>query len=155
MFQEGKRLLKTLSIPLLVGVVAGFFTKDGMQIFESMTKPPLSPSAVVFPIVWTILYLFMGISSYIVAGKDGREGEKALTLYGYQLIVNFLWPVFFFSFEWYFFSLLWLLFLWFLVLKMIFAFYQVFPAAAYLNIPYLIWLTFAAYLNAGVWILNR
>ena len=84
-----------------------------------------------------------------------EEIRKALTIYGYQLVVNFLWPTFFFNFGWYFFSFLWLVLLWVLVLIMILRFKDISKVAAYMNIPYLIWLTFAGYLNLGIWLLNR
>ena len=154
MFQKIKPMVKAIAIPLLVGVLSGFLTKGAMELFQGMTKPPLSPPGWLFPVVWSILYILMGISSFLIYRSDSENKEEALSLYLYQLLVNFLWPVFFFSFGWYFFSLLWLLLLWFLVVKMISVFYKISPAAALLNIPYLLWLTFAAYLNAGVWLLN-
>lgn len=154
MFQKIKSMLKAVAIPLLAGVLSGFLTKDAMELFQSMTKPPFSPPGWLFPVVWSILYILMGISSFLIYRSNSENKEEALSLYLYQLLVNFLWPVFFFSFGWYFFSLLWLLLLWFLVVKMISVFYKISPAAALLNIPYLLWLTFAAYLNAGVWLLN-
>ena len=86
--------------------------------------------------------------------KEDSEKNKALTIYGYQLLVNFLWPVFFFHFQWYFFAFLWLVLLWVLVAKMILEFGEISKAAALLNIPYLLWLSFAGYLNLGVWLLN-
>lgn len=154
MFQNVKSLVKAIALPLLVGFVSGFLTKDAMKLFETMVQPPLSPPGWLFPVVWTILYALMGISSWLIARRESEKKEEALSLYSYQLIVNFLWPVFFFSFGWYFFALLWLILLWVLVLKMILTFYQISPVAAWLNIPYLLWLTFAAYLNIGIWLLN-
>jgi len=152
-----KLLIKSIALPLLVGIVAGLLTRTAMQDFAVLNQPPLSPPGWLFPVVWTILYIFMGISSYLIQTSDASAEAKsnALLLYHYQLIVNFLWPIFFFNFGWYLFSLVWLLLLWILVFFMIRRFYEVSKPAAYLNIPYLIWLTFAAYLNAGVWWLNR
>ena len=154
MLPKKQSLIKAIIIPLLVGALSGFLTKDAVKIFETMMKPPLSPPGWLFPVVWTILYVLMGVSSWLIYQSNKKEKEDALSLYGYQLIVNFLWPVFFFSFQWYFFSFLWLLFLWGLVIKMIRSFYESSPLAAYMNIPYLIWLSFAAYLNLAVWLLN-
>ncbi len=150
-------LIKSIALPLLVGAVAGFLTRNAMQDFQMLTKPPLSPPGWLFPVVWTILYILMGISAYLIKVSDAPEDviDDALTLYRYQLIVNFLWPVFFFSFGWYLFALIWLILLWVLVLMMIKLFSKISKPAAYLNIPYLIWLTFAAYLNLGIWLLNR
>ena len=155
---KGKRLLlvQCILVPLLVGVVASLITGGGMDQDETIVKPPLSPPAWLFPVVWTILYIMMGISSYLILTSNAAKEQKdsAMMLYWYQLAVNFLWPTFFFNFEWYFFSLLWLLLLWGLVLLMILTFYKIDKRAAWLNIPYLLWLTFAAYLNAMVWWLN-
>lgn len=150
-------LIKSIALPLLVGAVAGFLTRNAMKDFEALNQPPLSPPGWIFPIVWTILYVLMGISAYLIKVADAPEEEidDALTLYRYQLIVNFLWPVFFFNFGWYLLAFVWLILLWILVIMMIKMFSKISKPAAYLNIPYLLWLTFAAYLNFGVWWLNR
>ena len=153
-----KRLLFIcIAIPLIVGVIAGLITRNSMELFAMVERPPLAPPAWLFPVAWTILYTLMGVSSYIILTADASQDEinKAMKLYAYQLVVNFLWPTFFFNFEWYFFSFLWLIFLWVLVFLMIRSFYEINKAAAYLNVPYLVWLTFAGYLNAGIWLLNR
>lgn len=152
-----KPLLISIAIPLLVGGIAGFLTRTGIQVFATLPKPPLSPPAIVFPLVWTILYTLMGISSYLIWSKDDGSvtASKAKSLYFYQLVVNFLWPIFFFNFQWYFFSFLWILLLWYLVANMIKRFSAIAKVAAYINIPYLIWLTFATYLNFGILLLNH
>ena len=153
-----KRLLFIcIAIPLIVGAVSALLTQNSMETFQIIEQPPLSPPAWLFPVVWTILYTVMGISSYLIlqSGEDREEIRKALTIYAYQLVVNFLWPTFFFNFGWYFFSFLWLVLLWVLVLIMILRFKDISKLAAYMNIPYLVWLTFAGYLNLGIWILNR
>jgi len=153
-----KRLLFIcIAIPVIVGVIAGLITQNSMEMFATVEKPPLAPPAWLFPVIWTILYILMGISSYIVLTSGARQEEinNAIKLYVYQLAVNFLWPTFFFNFEWYLFSFLWLLILWVLVFLMIRNFYEINKMAAYLNVPYLVWLTFAGYLNAGIWLLNR
>lgn len=163
-----KILVIFILIPLAVGTLAGLLTRDGMEVFSSLNKPPLSPPVWLFPVVWTVLYFLMGVSSYLIYNSDTKEkrilqskntGEKveknqALTIYGYQLLVNFLWPVFFFLFQWYFFAFLWLGLLWGLVAKMILEFGRIRQSAAFLNVPYLLWLSFAGYLNLGVWLLN-
>ena len=159
---DWKSLIISIVIPLTVGAVAGLLTMGGMEAFANLNKPPLSPPAWLFPVVWTLLYILMGISSYLIYvsepgdknTKENNEKNVALSTYGYQLVVNFLWPVFFFNFQWYFFALLWLLLLWILVAKMILEFGTIVRAAAFLNIPYLLWLSFAGYLNLGIWILN-
>ena len=153
-----KRLLfLCIAIPLLIGLVSGVITSNSMELFAMVDKPPLAPPAWLFPLVWTILYTLMGISSYIILTSDASQEEinSAIKIYAYQLIVNFLWPTFFFNFGWYFFSFLWLIRLWVLVFVMIRKFYDINKIAAYLNVPYLVWLTFAGYLNAGIWLRNR
>ena len=155
--QVNKGLLaKCIAIPLLVGGLASFLTRGGMDVFMQLNQPPLSPPGWVFGVVWTILYILMGVSCYLViqSGAEEEEINTALSVYVYQLIVNFLWPTFFFNFGWFFFAFLWLVLLWVLVFIMIRRFYNISKLAGILQIPYLIWLTFAAYLNLGVWFLN-
>ena len=151
MKKNWKTLLICILIPLAVGTVAGLLTKGGMEQFQELNRPMLAPPAWLFPVVWTILYILMGASSYLILDQKG----KALTIYGYQLLVNFLWPVFFFNFGWFGFSYLWLILLWILVAKMIWEFDKISLTAALLNIPYLLWLSFAGYLNLTIWLLNR
>lgn len=154
---DWKALIICIVIPLFVGGLAGFLTRNAMESFEALNQPPLSPPGWLFPVVWTILYLLMGISSYLILQSDAPEEQivKALQLYLYQLVVNFLWPIFFFLLGWYLFAFFWLLLLWIMVIVMIKRFAEISKVAAYLNIPYILWLTFAAYLNLGVWWLNR
>ena len=151
------KLLRYTAIPLIVGAVAALLTSESMTTFSQLEKPTLSPPGWLFPVVWTILYTLMGISAYLIGTSKIApiERAKALTLYTYQLTVNFLWSIFFFNFEWYFFSFLWIILLWLLVFLMIRSFYKINKTAAYLNIPYLLWITFAAYLNFGIWVLNK
>lgn len=149
-------LAKCIAIPLLVGVASAVLSGGGMQTFASLNQPPLSPPGWLFPVVWTILYILMGIASYLVitARSSPETKEKALIVYGYQLVVNFLWPVFFFDFGWYLFSFLWLVLLWIMILVMMLRFYRISKPAGILIIPYLLWVTFAGYLNLAIWILN-
>jgi tryptophan-rich sensory protein len=149
-------LLIAVAIPLLVGAVAGLLTRNSMQVFEGLQQPPFAPPGVLFPIVWTILYALMGIASYLIytSGKDPEEVSSALAVYGVQLVVNFLWPIVFFRFGWYTFAFFWLILLWVLVIYTILLFYRISKPAAWLMVPYLIWLTYAAYLNLGIVLLN-
>lgn len=151
-----KLLIKCIAVPLLVGIVAALISGGGMETYGELNQPPLAPPGWLFPIVWTVLYTLMGIASYLVltSGGDTKEIRKAITVYAYQLIVNFLWPTFFFNFGWYLFAFIWLVLLWVLVLIMIIQFYQLSGPAAYLMIPYLLWITFAGYLNLAIWWLN-
>lgn len=140
-----------------VGGLSGWLTREGSKVFnETAVQPPLSPPSIVFPIVWGILYALMGFSAARVwLSPPSRERSKGLNLFITQLVVNFFWSLIFFNAQAYGFAFLWLLLLWVLVLGMILTFRNVDPLAAALQIPYLIWLTFAAYLNLGVWYLNR
>ena len=155
MIKNLRLLIVCVAIPLVLGLVSSLITGNSMEVFAEVNKPALSPPAWLFPVVWTILYTLMGISSYLILTSDkGGMKVQAIRLYNYQLIVNLLWPTFFFNLGWYFFSFLWLILLWILVLLMILKFKEISKLAAYLNIPYIIWLTFAGYLNLTIWLLN-
>ena len=149
-------LFVCIMIPITIGSIAAVITRDGMESYQMMRQPMLAPPAWLFPVVWTVLYILMGISSYriMIADVDKKQKEQAILLYEYQLAVNFLWPTFFFHFEWYLFSFFWLILLWILVFLMIWSFWKIDKWAAILNLPYLVWLTFAGYLNLAIWWLN-
>lgn len=151
-----KPLIAALALPLAVGGLSALFTSEKMKSFGMLEQPPLSPPAWLFPVAWTILYLLMGWASYLVytSGKDPARVFGALTVYGIQLFFNFFWSIFFFNLEWYLVALIWLIALWLLILYTAILFYRINRMAGYLMIPYLIWVTFAAYLNAGIYILN-
>ena len=140
-----------------VGGLSGWLTREGSKNFNEIAlQPPLSPPAIVFPIVWGILYALMGISAArIRLSSPSPEKNKSQNLFIAQLILNFFWSLIFFNARAYGLAFLWLLLLWDVVLAMILQFRRVDPLAAKLQIPYLLWLTFAAYLNLGVWYLNR
>ena len=144
-------------IALVVGTLSGLLSMEGMKIYEAaVTKPALTPPGWLFPVVWTGLYALMGISAakiWLTPESLGRS--KGLNLYVAQLIVNFFWSLIFFNLQAFGFAAIWLLLLWGLVALMILEFYKIDKKAAILQIPYLIWLTFAAYLNIAVWILNK
>ena len=149
-------LLSAIAIPLAVGALAALLSRGSMEIFASLEKPPLAPPGWLFPVAWTILYIAMGIASYFVATSGGSREliRNALTVYGLQLLVNFCWPLLFFVFRLYRFSFAWLVLLWILILITIIRFHRLSKPAAYLLIPYLVWVTYAGYLNLGVAILN-
>ena len=107
------------------------------------------------PVVWSILFILMGISAYLIYMEGGEKRRGALIIYGVQLAANFVWPILFFQMQAFLLSFIWLALLWLLVLIMIIAFYRIKPLAAYLQIPYLVWLTFAGYLNLAIYLLNR
>lgn len=140
-----------------VGGLSGWLTREGTKIFsETALQPPLSPPAMVFPIVWGILYALMGIGAARISTQPySKERSKGLNLFITQLVINFFWSLIFFNAKAYGFAFLWLLLLLGLVLWMTLTFRKADKLAAILQIPYLLWLTFAAYLNFWVWILNR
>ena len=143
-------------IAIGVGALSAFITRDYMNIYQIIQSPPLAPPSVVFPVVWTILYALMGIGSAIIYTECGGtyECSGALRVYALQLAVNFFWSIIFFRWRMYFFAFLWLLLLIALVAVMIIRFWRIKPVAGYLQIPYIAWLIFAAYLNFAIFILN-
>ena len=146
----------SIVIALVVGGLSALLTNMGMDQYRLAEKPALTPPEIVFPIVWSILFVLMGISAARVwIASEERQRNGGLLLYLIQLVVNFFWSVIFFNFQAYGFAFFWLLFLWLLVLLMIISFSKTDKIAAYLQIPYLLWLTFAAYLNFMVWMLNK
>ena len=139
-----------------VGALSGWLTREGVKVYEqTVTQPPLSPPGWVFPIVWAILFALMGVGAariYLAPASNNRS--RGLLLFLVQLAFNFLWSIVFFNLQAYFFALVWLLALWALILWMILAFRRVDKPAAWLQVPYLLWVTFAGYLNLGVALLN-
>lgn len=150
-----KTLIIALAIPLLVGGLAALLS-GGMDSFSALNKPPLSPPGWLFPVVWTILYLAMGFASYLVVTANAPTYKKnsALLAYAAQLFFNFFWPIIFFAWEAYLVAFIWLVILWVLILITIVRFYAVSKPAAYLMVPYLLWVTFAGYLNLAIYLLN-
>ena len=147
------RLLICIFIPLAGGGLAALFS-GGMSLYETLTLPPLSPPGWVFPVVWTILYLLMGIAAYIISDPRICNNDVALRYYYAQLAINFLWPIVFFRFKWFVASCVIILILLILELATYFEFRRLDHTAAKLLIPYLIWTAFAAYLTIGVTVLN-
>lgn len=139
-----------------VGAFSGWLSRGGAELYaQQINKPPLSPPGIVFPIVWAVLYALMGYSASVIDRSPTSEARtRGMVLYLVQLGFNFFWSLIFFNGQWYGFAFLWLVALWVLVFAMIRRFRQVDETAAKLQWPYLVWLTFAGYLNLGVWILN-
>lgn len=148
-----KKLAVCIAVPLLVGGLAALISKSGFAKYAEMPKPALSPPAWLFPVVWTILYILMGISSYLVYTNNSSLKKSGLTIYAIQLFINFLWPVFFFNLNAYLFAFVWLILLWSFAVAMTVIFYRINKTAGLLQIPYIVWLTFAAYLNLAVYLM--
>jgi len=172
---QWKALIVSILIPLAVGTLSALLTRDSMMAFSALEQQPLSPPGWLFPVVWTILYILMGIASYLAlvavpdtavtfsgSGPAARSGMAlddpvtypALRAYTAQLVFNFGWSLIFFNLEWYLLAFLWLVVLWVLILITTVRFYRLSPLAGILMLPYLAWVTFAGYLNLGVWWLN-
>lgn len=151
-----KALLFSILIPLAVGGVSGFLIRGAMGEFENLIKPPFSPPGFLFPIVWSILYILMGIACFLVYQKntDTSEKDRALRIYALSLVLNFFWPVLFFNLKAYLLSFFLLILLLLTVLLTTAVFYRISKNAAILMIPYIVWLLYAGYLNLGVALLN-
>ncbi|MCI8590134.1 MAG: tryptophan-rich sensory protein [Clostridiales bacterium] len=150
---QWKKLILCIVLPLAVGGLSALLTRGGMEVFQSLNKPLLSPPGWLFPVVWTILYILMGIASYLVL-TSGKPNRAALTVYGIQLAFNFFWSIIFFNLEAYLFSFIWLVILWILIFVTMILFYGISKPAGYLLLPYLLWVTFAGYLNFYIYLLN-
>ena len=148
-----KVYIKSILVPVIIGGIVGIIISGSMD-YNSLEKPFLSPPSIVFPIVWTILYILMGASYGILKSKNLVDDEIS-AIYYLQLFVNALWPIAFFVLKWRFFAFLWIIFLIVLVIYMVIKFYQKNKLAGLLQMPYLIWTLFAAYLNLFVYLLNR
>ena len=150
-----KELLIAIAIPLSIGLLSGLISKDSMITFDLLNKPIFSPPGWLFPVVWTILYILMGISSYLIYISSNPNKTIALTLYSLQLFFNFFWSILFFNFNLYIISFVWIVILWILIIMTIISFYSIDKNAAYLLVPYLLWVTFASYLNYAIALLNK
>ncbi len=156
---SGKRvcaLVTAILIPLLIGGFSAFLTAGDMKIYETMKHPPLAPPGWLFPIVWTILYVLMGIASYYVYTSDTEPSRKrkALTIYAAQLIMNFFWPTLFFTYEHYLIAMIWLLAMWVLIIICGIRFFRIQRIAGLFMGVLFLWTTFAAYLNLATYVIS-
>jgi len=145
-------------IPLLIGITSALLTRNNMQIYKELNTPPLSPPSWLFPVVWSALYVLMGISSgkvFLNKNKAPKDAADGLGYYVLSLAFNFAWSIIFFNFRRFPFAFFWLLALLYLIVRTILSYKKVDKKSAYLQIPYAIWVSFAGYLNLGIWILNR
>lgn len=154
MWKKIKPYVIYIGISLGVGALSAFLTKDSMDIYESINTPPLTPPGWLFPVVWSILYVLMGVGAARVS-KTRLPQNNALFVFFLQLGINFFWSIFFFNLRAFLFSFLWLLLLWLFIILMIKKFRARDRFSGLLQIPYLLWVTFAAYLNFAIWFLNR
>ncbi len=148
----------SVAISLGVGIVSALLTRGNMNIYEEISTPPLSPPSFLFPVVWTVLFVLMGISAAMVLTthiSPLARRREALYVYGVSLFFNFFWSIIFFNLRAFLFAFVWLLVLLALIILTIVKYYRINKTAAYLQIPYAAWVTFAGYLNFGIWLLNK
>lgn len=144
-----KKLLKFILIPLILGSIVGIITSGN---YKDIIMPKFTPPKILFPLVWSILYILMGISRYLI--DDKPNNYPALQIYKVQLTINLLWSFFFFTFKWFFFSFLWIILLIILVIIMIIKFHNLNKLSGLIQIPYLLWIIFACILNYTIYTLN-
>jgi len=149
-----KTLLICIALPLLGGAASALITGGGFSDFNTAVKPPFSPPAWLFPVVWSVLYILMGTASYLVIASDNKKSPAAIKVYGAQLLFNLLWPFWFFDLKAYLFSFAWLIALLLLVILTTIRFWRISKPAGILFLPYIAWLLIAGYLNIGIAILN-
>lgn len=154
--KKWKNYVFWIAVTEAVGLVAGLLTREATQIYKtSVIKPVLSPPAILFPIVWTVLYALMGVSAARISLlPKAKRTKEALYIYCTQLFFNFFWSIIFFNLQAFSFAFFWLVILWALILVMILKFRKLDMLSGNLQIPYLVWVSFAGYLNLGVWLLN-
>lgn len=146
------KLIISILFPNIIGFLGNLIGNPNN--FDNIIKPNFTPNKIVFPIVWIVLYTLMGVSSYLVYKSNNINKKDALISYLISLIINSLWSFFFFNLKWYLFSFIWIILIIITVLIMIYKFYKVDKLSAYIQIPYLIWLIFAAILNFNIYLLN-
>ena len=158
MWKKIKPYVISIVIALGEGGLSALLTSGNLDIYSRIEQPPLAPPAILFPIVWTILYVLMGISAAMIYEEKAQKPEEvrsSLIVYAVSLFFNFFWSIIFFNMQAYLFAFVWLVALWALILLTIIKYYRIKPVAAYLQIPYLVWVTFAGYLNLAIYFLNR
>lgn len=153
-----KTYVISIAIALGVGGLSAFLTRNSMDIYSDIVTPRFAPPAFLFPVVWTVLFILMGISAamiYLDTSASSPQKKSALYTYALSLFFNFFWSIIFFNFRAFLFAFIWLLVLLYLIIKTIIKYYKINPLAAYLQIPYALWVTFAGYLNFAIWFLNK
>lgn len=149
-----KRLIIITLITFAVGSFFSLITMNNMDTFKELSKP-INVPGILFPIVWSILYLLMSISCYLITESKDNNKDSAILIYAIALIINSVWSLIFFGFGAYLFAFIWIILLLIMVIIMVVKFYKIDRRSAYLNIPYILWIIFAGYLNFGIYLLNR
>ncbi len=157
MWKKIKPYIIAIAIPLAVGVISALLTMGSMDIYEEINTPSFAPPSILFPIVWTVLYILMGVSSamvYTQRKNNYKEARLGLTAYGISLFFNFFWSIIFFNLRAFDISFFWLLAMLFFIIKYTASYYKINKAASLLQIPYILWTVFAGALNYAIWMLN-
>ena len=152
--KKAKPYIISIVLSLTVGGLSALAIANNMNIYDKITAPPLSPPGWLFPIVWTILFILMGVSAAIIFTSDSLQKDDALFVYAVSLVLNFSWSIFFFNMLSFLLSFIILVALWLSILITIIKYYKINKAAAWLQLPYLLWVTFAGYLNLAIIFLN-
>lgn len=150
-------LIKNILLPVGGGLLIWILTRNSMSVYNSLKKPVFTPPSIVFPIVWTILYIFMGIAAYRIYmnNKSGKDDKGAYFYYLIQLAINFLWSIIFFNFRLYGISFILIIVLLILIILTTIKFFKVDKTAGALMIPYILWVSFASVLTFFIWMLNE
>ena len=157
MWQKIKPYIISVLIALAVGGLSAFLTRGDMDLYENIVTPPLAPPGILFPIVWSLLYILMGISAAMIwkeRGSSPLSVQNALYTYATSLVLNFAWSIIFFKFGAFLLAFIWLILLFISIIATILKYRKIKPLAAYLQIPYAVWVAFAGYLNLAIYILN-
>lgn len=157
MIKKLKPYIISILLTLAIGGLASLLTSSNADVYHNLNRPALAPPPILFPIVWSLLYILMGIGVgqvYTLRSSAPKSASCGIKLYIIQLVMNFLWTIIFFNTQAFLFAFIWLALLWIFIILMIFKFKEVSPAAAYLQIPYILWVTFAGYLNFMIYLLN-
>ena len=152
--KKAKPYVLSILLALTVGGLSALATANNMNIYDKITMPPLSPPGWLFPVVWTILFILMGISAALIFVSDSAQKESALFVYVVSLVLNFTWSILFFNMQAFILSFIVLVGLWVSIIITIVKYFTIDKTAAWLQLPYLIWVTFAGYLNAAIVLLN-
>ena len=152
--KKAKPYILSILLALTVGGLSALATANNMNIYDKIIPPPLSPPGWLFPVVWTILFILMGISAAIIYTSESAEKDDALFIYAVSLVLNFSWSIFFFNMQSFIVSFIILIALWLSIILTMIKYYKINKAAAWLQLPYLLWVTFAGYLNLAIVLLN-
>ena len=152
--KKAKPYIFSILLALTLGGLSALATANNMNIYDKINPPPLSPPGWLFPVVWSILFILMGVSAAIVFTSNSPKKDDALFVYAISLALNFSWSIFFFNMQSFIVSFVILVALWLSIIITMIKYYKINKAAAWVQLPYLLWVTFAGYLNFAIILLN-